>query len=85
MKGLIEMAEETITFFKNENEILRNQFEELRKEYDNFKLQTQLEKQLAETQKQIEISIFAVAVNISEITRSKDGFVYLEISFFGDC
>ncbi len=32
-----------------------------------------------------EISIFAVAINISEITQSKDGFVYPEISFFGDC
>lgn len=32
-----------------------------------------------------EISIFAVAVNISKITQSKDGFVYPEISFFGNC
>lgn len=32
-----------------------------------------------------EVGIFAIAVNISEITQSKDGFVYPEISFYGDC
>lgn len=32
-----------------------------------------------------EISISAIAVNISRITQSKDGFVYPEISFYGDC
>jgi len=32
-----------------------------------------------------EIQIFAIAVNISEITQSNDGFVYPEISFYGSC
>jgi len=41
--------------------------------------------QIEESDIESEISIFAIAVNISEITQSKDGFVYPEISFFGDC
>ena len=32
-----------------------------------------------------EISIFAIAVNICKITQSKNGIVYPEISFLGDC
>ncbi len=32
-----------------------------------------------------EIKIYSIAVNISKITQSKDGFVYPEISFYGDC
>lgn len=32
-----------------------------------------------------EIDIFAVAINISKMTQSKDGFVYPEISFYGNC
>lgn len=32
-----------------------------------------------------EIDIFAIAVNISEIRKSKSGFVYPEISFYGNC
>lgn len=32
-----------------------------------------------------EIHIFAIAVNIGGATQSKDGFVYPEVSFFGDC
>ena len=32
-----------------------------------------------------EIDIFAIAINISETTQSLNGFVYPEISFFGNC
>lgn len=32
-----------------------------------------------------EINIYAIAVNISEIRKSKSGFVYPEISFYGNC
>ena len=32
-----------------------------------------------------EIDIFAIAINISELTQSLNGFVYPEISFFGNC
>ena len=43
------------------------------------------EKQIAESDIEDEISIFAIAINISEVTQSYDGFVYPEISFYGDC
>lgn len=32
-----------------------------------------------------EVDIFAIAINISKITQSRSGFVYPEISFYGDC
>lgn len=32
-----------------------------------------------------EISIYAIAVNVGGVIQSKDGFVYPEISFYGDC
>lgn len=32
-----------------------------------------------------EINITAIAINVTEHWQSKDGFVYPEISFFGDC
>ena len=32
-----------------------------------------------------EVTIFAIAINVGGITQSKDGFVYPEISFYGDC
>ena len=41
--------------------------------------------QIAESDIENEISIFSIAVNISKITQSKDGFIYPEISFCGDC
>lgn len=42
-------------------------------------------KQIEEDDIDDEIEIFAIAINISEITQSKDGFIYPEISFYGDC
>mgnify|MGYP001041588762 CR=1 FL=1 len=41
--------------------------------------------QIEESDLENKISIFAIAVNISKITQSKDGFLYPEISFLGDC
>ena len=32
-----------------------------------------------------ELDIFAIAINVTGVPQSKDGFVYPEISFFGDC
>lgn len=32
-----------------------------------------------------EINIYAIAINIKEICKAKDGFVYPEISFYGSC
>ena len=32
-----------------------------------------------------EINIYAIAINVTEHWKSKDGFVYPEISFYGDC
>lgn len=42
-------------------------------------------KQIEEADIENEIGIFAIAINISQITQSKDGFIYPEISFYGDC
>lgn len=52
LKGKIENAEAV----QNENRTLSIQLEELRKEYDSYKRQTELEKQTAELQKQAEIA-----------------------------
>lgn len=43
------------------------------------------EEPIEEADLEDEISIFAIAVNTSGIAQSKDGFVYPEISFYGDC
>lgn len=43
------------------------------------------EEPIEEANLENEISIFAIAVNTSGIKQSKDGFVYPEISFYGDC
>lgn len=32
-----------------------------------------------------ELDIFAIAINVTGLPQAKDGFVYPEISFFGDC
>ena len=32
-----------------------------------------------------ELDIFAIAINVTGVPQSKSGFVYPEISFFGDC
>lgn len=41
--------------------------------------------QITEAELEEEIHIFAIAINIGGITQSKNGWVYPEISFFGDC
>ena len=43
------------------------------------------DKQITEDDLEEEIHIFAIAVNVGGVAQSKDGFVYPEISFFGDC
>lgn len=42
-------------------------------------------KQISEEDIEDEIEICFIAINISEITQSNDGFVYPEISFCGEC
>ena len=32
-----------------------------------------------------EVNIHSIAINVTETWKSKDGFVYPEISFYGDC
>lgn len=32
-----------------------------------------------------ELNIYAIAINVTKVWRSNDGFVYPEISFYGDC
>ncbi len=43
------------------------------------------DEQITEADLESEIHIFAIAVNIGGVSQSKDGFLYPEISFFGDC
>ena len=54
-------------------------------EYCNEQYDVIGEEGIKEADIEKEISISAIAVNISRITQSKDGFVYPEISFYGDC
>ena len=40
---------------------------------------------ISESDVENEITIFAIAINISEIPQSRDGYAYPEISFFENC
>lgn len=53
--------------------------------YCNEQYEIISEKQITEADLENEIDIFAIAINISTIWQSKDGFVYPEISFYGTC
>lgn len=54
-------------------------------EYCNERYDMMGDIQITEADIENEIYISAVAINISTITESADGFVYPEISFYGDC
>lgn len=54
-------------------------------EYCNERYAMISDTQITEADLEDEIDIFAIAINISSITQSKDGHVYPEISFYGDC
>lgn len=54
-------------------------------QYCNEQYEIYSDKEINEDDLEDEIDIFAIAVNIGKITQSVDGFVYPEISFFGDC
>ncbi len=54
-------------------------------EYCNERYDEMGEEPIEEADVENEITIFAIAINISKVTQSTDGFVYPEISFFGDC
>ena len=54
-------------------------------QYCNEQYEIISDKQIEEADIENEIEIFAIAINISKITQSKDGFIYPEISFYGDC
>lgn len=54
-------------------------------EYCNERYDMISDTQITEADLENEVDIFAIAINISTITQSKDGFVYPEISFYGDC
>ncbi len=43
------------------------------------------EKQITLENVEDEIDIYAIAINITEHWKAKNGFVYPEISFYGDC
>ena len=42
-------------------------------------------KQIEEADIENEIDIHSIAINVTEVTQSEDGFVYPEISFCGEC
>lgn len=54
-------------------------------EYCNEQYDTMGDEPISESDVENEITIFAIAINISEIPQSTDGYAYPEISFFGDC
>ena len=54
-------------------------------EYCNEQYDTMGDEPIEESDVENEINIFAIAINISKITQSTGGYVYPEISFFGDC
>lgn len=54
-------------------------------QYCNEQYEIFSDKEIKESDVEDEIEIFAIAINIGRITQSRDGFVYPEISFFGDC
>ena len=54
-------------------------------QYCNERYEAIGDKHIEEADVVNEIGIFAIAINISETTQSFDGFIYPEISFYGDC
>ncbi len=53
--------------------------------YCNERYEAIGDKQITEDDLEQEVGIYAIAINISEITQSIYGDVYPEISFYGDC
>ncbi len=54
-------------------------------EYCNERYAMIGDKQITEADLEEEVSIYAIAINIGGVVQSYDGFVYPEISFYGDC
>ena len=54
-------------------------------EYCNNEYWEWSEKQITEEDVENEINISAIAINVTECWKANDGFVYPEISFYGDC
>lgn len=54
-------------------------------EYCNERYAMIGDKQITEADLEDEVSIYAIAINIGGVVQSYDGFVYPEISFYGDC
>ena len=54
-------------------------------QYCNERYEAIGDKHIEEADVEKEIGIFAIAINISETIQSFDGFIYPEISFYGDC
>ena len=54
-------------------------------EYCNKRYAMIGDKQITEADLEAEVSIYAIAINIGGVVQSYDGFVYPEISFYGDC
>lgn len=54
-------------------------------EYCNERYAMIGDKQITEADLENEISIYSIAINIGGVVQSYDGFVYPEISFYGDC
>lgn len=54
-------------------------------DYCNYEYRAIGEKQITINDLEEEIDIHTIAINITETWKSKDGFVYPEISFLGEC
>lgn len=54
-------------------------------EYCNERYAMIGDKQITGADLENEISIYSIAINIGGVVQSYDGFVYPEISFYGDC
>ena len=54
-------------------------------EYCNKRYAMIGDKQITEADLEDDVSIYAIAINIGGVVQSYDGFVYPEISFYGDC
>lgn len=54
-------------------------------DYCNDKYWLWSDKKINESDVEKEIDIYAIAINVTKIWKSNDGFIYPEISFYGNC
>lgn len=69
-------------FIKN---IKLSDYNEIILEYINEKYSPNSSKKVSIEDIEKEIDIYGIAINVCKIWKSKTGFIYPEISFYGDC